>query len=47
MVPPFAVGGGKDVMSPPQTFELKGQPKLAVIHTRIQYVLGIQQMSTI
>ena len=33
MVSPSPVGG-KDVMSPPPTFELKGRPKLAVIHTR-------------
>ena len=26
--------GGKDVMSPPPTFELKGWPKLAFVHTR-------------
>ena len=33
MVSPSAVGG-KDVMSPPPTLELKGQLKLAFIHTR-------------
>ena len=32
MVSPSSVGG-KDVMSPPPTFELKGEPKLAIIHT--------------
>ena len=25
--------GGKDMMSPPPTFELKGWPKLAFVHT--------------
>ena len=33
MVSPSPVGG-KDVMSPPPTLELKGWPKLAFVHTR-------------
>ena len=32
MVSPSPVGG-KDVMSPPPAYQLKGQPKLAFIHT--------------
>ena len=39
--------GEKDVTSPSTTFELKRWPKLAVIHTHVQHVFSVQQISTI